>query len=120
MVDSASRMTAEQGEALRECACAARERARLAIARSTELLERAAIITDAAQLRLAVSAESCRELRGGVGAYVVALRQLDTPPERAIMHAKMMVADALPLRDRRAQAVTSLVVQWAIEAYYAA
>ena len=75
---------------------------------------------DAAQLRLAVSAASTRELRGSVGAYVVALRQLDTPPERAIMDAKAMVADALPLRDRRAQAVTSLVVQWAIEAYYAA
>ncbi len=119
-MDRPTTITAEQREALRQAARAARARASETIARSAALLEVAATVHDAAELRVALSMELCRELRGRVGEYVVLLRSLETPPERVVVDAKGIVADAVPSRDRRAQVVTSLIVDWAIETYYAA
>ena len=119
-METGSWTTPEERERLRQSAREARARVARTIAQSTALMETAAVVADAAELRIALSLETRRVLRASVGNYVALLRRLDTPPERVVMDTKEIVADVVPLRDRRAQVVTSLLVGWAIESYYAA
>lgn len=68
---------------------------------------------------LLVIAESTREeIRAAVGEYALLLRDLGTPPEKAVVAVKSVVGEAACASDSRPDLIMPAIVRWAIEAYY--
>jgi hypothetical protein len=60
------------------------------------------------------------ELHGCICDYIVAVRALGTPPERALIAVKEMTSDTLRQFDRVYRQTSEAMVGWMIEAYYLA
>jgi hypothetical protein len=58
------------------------------------------------------------ELRACVTAYASALRDLNAPPESAVVAVKRMISDALGAAGPVRASITEAVVSWVIEAYF--
>lgn len=70
------------------------------------------------QEQLPSSNEMMQELRRCVTSYAVALRELETPPEGAVVVLKRMLTDTLKTSDPLRGSITDAVVPWVIEAYF--
>lgn len=68
--------------------------------------------------QLPSSSEVMRELRRCVSSYVVCLRDLDTPPEGAVVVIKRMLANSLRAPEPLRGSITDAVVPWVVEAYF--
>lgn len=116
--DHADMAKPEPVEQLRTRASLVREHARTVVARSAP-----SRFADLARLDeddpLLVIAEGTREeMRAAVGEYALLLRELGTPPEKAVIEVKTMVSEAARASDNRPDLVLPAIVRWAIEAYY--
>jgi hypothetical protein len=59
-----------------------------------------------------------QELRGCITTYASALRDLNTPPESAIVVVKRMISERLGPAVHIRAAINGAVVPWVIEAYF--
>lgn len=119
-MESRFRLGPEEREQLRVRARTARERTRELIASSAVVCGAAIEQLDESQLHVAITQRTRDDLRASVGEYASFLRHLETPPEQAVIEIKSMVSDAVVSNPRAATLMMSMIVAWAIDAYYAA
>jgi ferritin-like protein len=118
----------EIADALRVEAHQLRETSRALARQALEARTGAKIIKERVRVTRIVTEETATvnaELRKTVEALAARLRKLGVPPETVVMAVKDISNDAakaavVPLRASERLALTHDLVQWAVEAYYAA
>ena len=128
MADSYDSGALEAADALRMEAHQLRETSRALARQALEARTSAKIIKQRARAALIVIEETARvnaELRKTVEALAARLRELGVGPETVVMAVKGISNEAaqtavVPLRPAERLALTNDLVQWAVEAYYAA
>jgi hypothetical protein len=128
VADSYDSSALEAADALRMEAHQLRETSRALARQALEARTSAKIIKERARATLIVIEETARlnaELRKTVEALAARLRKLGVAPETVVMAVKGISNEAAqtavaPLRPAERLALTNDLVQWAVEAYYAA
>jgi ferritin-like protein len=128
VADSYDSGALEAADALRMEAHQLRETSRALARQALEARTSAKIIKQRARAALIVIEETARvnaELRKTVEALAARLRELGVGPETVVMAVKGISNEAaqtavVPLRPAERLALTNDLVQWAVEAYYAA
>ena len=109
-----------EAQVLRARAEAAREQAREAARRYANLAARYEQHVRWQYERISLSFDALEHLRQRVREYSALLKELDTPPERALASVKQAVFDDQHLDMIAAHALRDSVVRWFVEAFYAA
>lgn len=116
--DSPRPRTPDEAEQLRSRAGLVREHARSVVARSAPIRFADIARLDAGDPLLVIAESTREEIRAAVGEYALLLRDLGTPPEKAVVAVKSMVGEAACASDSRPDLIMPAIVRWAIEAYY--
>jgi len=105
---------------LRDRVAAARAQFRVNAEQYVQLRRKAEAMRKEAQELRDHATELRDSLRDSVATYVAVLRQIDMPPQRAIVLVKSAVLESDLFPDKHHRQVIEEAVRWAVDAYYAA